>query len=182
MHKILLLASALHVFAMTAHADVIGLYADTFAGSCSSAPVLFPAVTHVYIIHQYNVGSVGAQFKVDDTSGLIQAGFASDYLVVGDFFNGATVAYGICYFGQVNMARLDFYWLGQPTTCENQLRIVPDPNRPPGEQLVTADCSNVIKQASAGYFTFQNLGPAGGCCIIAPVQSSTWGSVKALYR
>jgi len=161
----------------SALADHIGIYSDAAGTSCLLELTTPGVPTNVYIFHKLTPGTIGSRFKVDDTSGVVHVGASSPYLSIGNPWAGVSIAYGSCLAGEVNAMTLIYYWFNEPISC-GKLAIVPDP---PVADILVTDCNFVEKVATGDIFYFN---PDGNCdCRLPhPVDESSWGKVKALYR
>jgi hypothetical protein len=188
MKKVLLMTLALMMCAGAAMADHIGIYADTDGLSCALTTLVSPPGNNAfYVIHKLNPGATAAQFKITDaTAGALFATTqTTPYLALGTWNTDWSLAYGGCIIGQHVLATLNFLWFGQPLTCNQTLSVDPAPTSPVPGAIALVDCANPanLKSASGGR-AFAGPGndqcPAG--CGEVATETTTWGSVKALYR
>lgn len=177
MKKVLILALGVVLAANVAFADHIGIYGDTGGTSCTLALTTPFAPTNVYVIHKFTAGTTGSRWKVIDTSTLFQAGSSSIYAVLGAPYTGASVGYGNCLAPSVNAMTLSFVWFNQPITC-GKLEIVTDPIV---TGIIVTDCNFAEKPATGGQFFFNANGTCVNCNEVA-TETTTWGTIKALYR
>jgi hypothetical protein len=183
MKKVLLLAFGVVLAANVAVADHLGIYADATGSSCTvTGPLAFPpTVNNCYVIHKYTAGTTGARFKVNDLSGLFQAAKTTPYLEGGGGtapYTGSSLAYGNCLNGQLVIYTLGFLWFGQPLVC-GKLEIVADPLEPLG--IIYTDCNFGSHSATGGQFFWGANGDCTQCNEVA-TETTTWGTIKALYR
>lgn len=186
MKRVLTLTLFLTLYASAAFADQIGVFADRWNTTCSLSSVARPPdpPTPVYLVHRWNGGARGADFKILDTSGLVPVTqlVTVPFLMIGTFYTGASIAYTTCLVGDVVIATLTYWSVDDTplTDCTRALEIVVNPTSPYGEPVVV-DCNFALKPAYGPRFWF---GPSECEQFCNPVttRSSTWGSVKALYR
>ena len=174
------------LLASAAHADHIGLYNDP-QGSCSGmVPAPTPTLNAVYVVHKQNNGAAAVQFKIQNQSGLFPVSQTSPYDRLGVWDGDWAFDFGGCVAGDHLVATLNFLWFGTPITgCGQTLRVVDAPTSAIPGEIVVADCAFNLETATGGAFYFEaapltcafDIG-----CYATPVQTSTWGAVKALYR
>ena len=187
MKHVLRLVLALTVCADAARADVISLYADVESNDCTlNVLVSPPGINTLYVVHWLNGGAIGAEFTIDDNSGLVPVSQTTPYLWIGSWYTGISIVYGGCVAGDHVIGTLNYLWLETPTTCENSLLVVAYPNE---QTVIVYDCSQPYIRETA-YSRYTSVGPDadscdvfGGCCqCVIPTSETTWGAVKALYR
>jgi hypothetical protein len=177
MKKVLLIGLGVVLAANVAFADHIGIYGDAAGATCTLALLAPFAPINTYVIHKFTTGTTGSQWKIIDTSTLFQAGTASPYAVLGNAYTGASVAYGGCLVGQVTAMTLTHLWFGQAVVC-GKMEVVSDPLAP---YIQVTDCNFAAKQATGGQFFFNPNGTCTNCNEVA-TETTTWGTIKALYR
>jgi hypothetical protein len=183
MKKMLLVVSLLMI-ATAASADHIGVYGDLAGGQCwLSTLAAPPASNNLYVIHKFNTGSTAAQFKVEDTSGLFPTTqtYPPAYLTIGTWNTDLSVAYGGCVIGDHVVATLSFLWFGAPANCNQAVKVVPVPTSPISGQVALVDCAQPSGNLETATASGARMLPSCGNCAVA-AETSTWGSVKALYR
>jgi len=187
MKRLFMIVAAICLTATIAHSDGIGIFSEPTGFDCilnELAPP--PATTPAYIIHKFNNGSAGSQFKVDNASPLFFVSATSPYLFLGGVFTDISLAYGSCVTGDHVLMTLDFFYFGEPTTCESTLTVVAAPTSPLPGEIVTVTCGPPFDfEPASGGRTY--VGPGSNECPCAcqcphPVRDATWGGVKALYR
>jgi hypothetical protein len=140
----------------------------------------------VYIFHAYPPGAVASQFSVQVHGlPLTYIGETSNYQTIGSAPTGVSIGYGTCMTSSILI--LEINYLGVSYPCD-MIRIEQDPNAiPPG--IWVADCDNPPNVVSAiGWDMYLNndggcyctAGPMEDCTI--PVEETSWGEIKALYR
>jgi hypothetical protein len=186
MKKVLLIALALTVCASAALADHFGTYSDQQGMSCALTQfVPFPGQTPGYVIQKNNAGSTGAQFGVQDASGLAFGGYTSNYVVLGTL-NNLNVGYPSCIAGEHVLLTLNWFALPGNYTCANRVDIVPATASPIPGDIVIVLCDFTFEGGGSGGVLYVGpdsqacVGPSG--CDPTPVAETTWGGVKALYR
>ncbi|UCG52671.1 MAG: hypothetical protein JSW58_03735 [Candidatus Latescibacterota bacterium] len=140
-----------------------------------------PGLLVIYVVQGYTIGdgATAAQFSAPQPE-CFEATYISDTQIfpvtIGNSQTGVAVGYGQCltapihvlsinYFGEGLTGECCFYWLQ------------PDPNVPSGE-IEVVDCNSqlVFMPGGAGV-----INPDEGLCG-TPVEPSTWGKVKSLYK
>ncbi|HEU4365307.1 MAG TPA: hypothetical protein VFT13_07560 [Candidatus Krumholzibacteria bacterium] len=178
MRSLLLPVLSSLLLAGPARADSIALYADAGAGACAKPSVPFQVNT-VYVFHTQATGAAGSSWRIENTSGMAGLGSTCGQLVIsGDVFTGISVSYGGCLAGTFPICQVELLSLtaGPIPDCY-QLNV----RGYPGDTPLVSDCSDNETPATGGFFTFDIEGkPCWDCT--TPVESSTWGRVKAMYR
>ena len=154
-----------------------------------------PGLKNVYIRLTFNSGATAARFRVEPGPGVTMtyASESSPYTSVGYALAGISICFGSCLTGEPLIATVTFMAYGTDTPC-SEIRIVPHPD---AQTVEVEKCNGSTVAAYA-----QGLGidpPPGaipcycpttrlfpgtplpfGCTV--PVEDTTWGRVKALYR
>lgn len=166
MKRVLLLLIAVLMIASVGTAGHISIYTDANGETCDFAPGFNP---NVHIVEKFSPGSTGVRFKMDPGPSLV-FGFNTPFVPVGNLTTDLSLAYGQCLNGSIVLG-----------TVIMQL------NGPSTMQIQAADGFPFILWTSC---VFEELVGTGGiACVLTQqcycgiaVESSTWGSVKALYR
>jgi len=171
MKRFLLLISCLLVISTTAWADVISVFSDASGASCSiGAPGVFsPTAT---VIHKFSTGATGSRFKVTFPAGTAFFGFNTPYVPVGALNTDLSLGYGQCLNGLIVLGTINAIYgvgLGQVEKADLQAMIL------------YTNCLFAELPATGGKFVVGS-GNGNYYCGETPVEPSTWGSVKALYR
>jgi hypothetical protein len=180
MRTCLLLLVLLLATSSLAFANSIGLYADTEGINCwlydsGDGPLTFYAVAIV------SSGTVGVQFSAPQPACMVGTTYLGDDIVfpktIGNSQYDVAIAFDACLTTPVHVLTINYYGTGQSTTCCEYpvLAGANDPNIGPS----SVDCSNNVQQVG-GYFITVN--PNDLCLCIVPTESSTWGTIKALYH
>jgi len=160
----------------------IGLFADP-AGNLCDLYVAAPGLVSIYVVHILSPGATGAEFRVicDETANLLYLSdtVTSPYLSIGNSQAGIAIAYEECV-GSANMIlTIQYYAQTSPGTCTS-CRVVEDPNAaPPG--IYVADCSDppLLLNATGGEIV---VNPDYTCGCYVPVEETSWGKIKSLYK
>jgi hypothetical protein len=183
MRKVLTAVALVCTIAAPSFADNISVYGDAAGNQCFlSGLVSPPAQNAFYIVHKLNAGSTAAQFKVTDTSGLFAASQNTPYLSIGTWNTDLSLAYGGCVIGNHVVMTLNFFWFGGAPNCNQKLTIDPAPASPIPGSIALVDCAlpSGNLEAATGGSGYMSPACAGQCAVAT--QSTTWGSVKALYK
>ena len=168
MKKLLLLTLCFSLLASAAFADHIGVFSDATGGNCYlGAPGQFnPNAT---VIHKFTTGATGSRFKVTFPAGTAFFGFNTTYVPVGALNSDLSLGYGQCLSGSIVLGTINaIYTAGTGQVEKADLQAF----------ILYTNCLFAELPASGGQFF---VGPFGDCPH-DPVEPSTWGSVKALYR
>ncbi len=189
MKRMLLTVLCVTVLASPAFAQWgnIAVFEDDQGLSCSITDNV-SGLKHVFILHVNNQQGVkGSAFMIQETAGSTLQWLSATplgtptFLVIGDAHAapGIIVAYAQC-IATPSFPILDcsYFAAGTSAAC-SRIQIVPAPNTAQGEVLVI-DCSDAEQvQPQNGQAI---INEDGTCMCNVPVQESTWGKVKALYR
>ena len=137
----------------------------------------------VYQVHELTPATTLSRYKIENSSPTV-TWLADNYLPwlhLGSSPNGVVISYGAC---QAAPVVIGFTLYNVTSTTCATLQVVPDPDEPTGA-IVTLDCSlpEPLKYvAGGGSFTVFGVWDFGGChCAPTPVETTTWGRIKALY-
>jgi len=108
---------------------------------------------------------------------MFNLGWSANGIYLGDPYSDFTASYNECVSSEVLILSLTHMWFGQTMVC-GQMRVAPANGQ---SSVLKTDCAAQDAPASGGEFYF-NPGPECGLYCYDPVEPSTWGRVKALYR
>jgi len=192
MFKKVIVVVAMMLFAGIASADVIGVFADQQAATCT-INIMPYAPVDIYIMavltETFDGGITAAEFKVDNwlgnpgyptgsttvypTSDLVIGGLGTDYSIAWSTPEGA--GNGLVLIARVNVLMFNAGWIGP----DYMLRIVE------GDDclcLVTVDDLFETHVAQGGLFWFNCTNPELCICLEeTATQDSSWSAVKSLF-
>ncbi len=185
------------VWVDSVRADQIVVSTDPWANDCEMNNTGGPGLRTVYVHHLFTVGSLGTRFRASLDAGVTMNYISETHpfpMTVGNTQDGLSVCYGACLppTSSGPVAVITYMYLGQTAGCP-YLRVVPHPD---------AETVEVIECDGTPFFSYVkplSIPPAGascGCgsqyyilgvphpfdCAPLPVESKTWGAIKALYR
>lgn len=186
MKRALLLSVCLLVVASMAFAQTgsIGLFADPGATSCDVYDAAAGLVL-VYVVHVFTPGATASQFMVTGSgtmtylSEAVTAPFIKIGTCAGPGATGCAIAYGACV-GSPNMILTLQYFASGTTPACDLIQVVADPSAtPPG--IYVTDCADppLLLTATGGTAI---VNPVEGCFCNVPVEETSWGQIKSLYR
>jgi len=161
----------------------IMLHSDSSGTSCNITgnPM---GLVWVYVFHSFHNGVTASRFMIQDNgTGLVwildelQHGGT---LAIDNTNIGGSFAYGECVTTDFNFVNVLYTGQGTADICSS-LEVVPDPKGPWGtidavtcspKELFTADSSTLTV----------NCPNEDRCEGVLPVESTTWGQIKALYE
>ena len=160
----------------------IAVYADTNAINCDLTDIGV-TVCQYHIVHTFIPNGVtSSSFKIDTNHQGAYLGYLTKFpAVIGDPLTGAVVVYGECLSLPTHILTITYLCQGLTPPC-GYMSVVGNPTaHPPG--LKATDCSRdrVVIDAQ-GYTSYINNDGSCPCMSPIPVQETTWGRVKALYR
>ena len=193
--SVVVLSAAILSVPGLASADRIAIQSEI--GDCMLADNV-PGLHTVTVIHKFNPGSLVSRFKIEPAGGMTMTYVSETHgpASIGSMREGITMCYAGCAVGDVVLGTITFQGYGTSNSCA---RLVVKPH-PDAETLDIVTCGNEMKRIET--FPFEVVGPDGGCmmchvhadgisypgephmfgCQALPVATSTWGSIKALYR
>jgi hypothetical protein len=155
---------------------ILHLFSDAAFTQTTYADATPQAFT-IYVVHSGVVGSPvsSVQFMVEATSGIAftwlseTSPFAE---VIGDSKTGIYIYYAACLGPDPGLVlQIQYFGIATSEPC-SKLRVVPDPESVYGEiEVVT--CNFEVVKATGGELLVN--------CPV-PVEQTTWGKVKSLYR
>ncbi len=159
-------------------AGSIGVFSDVGATSCNFVDT--GGLVQVYLAHVFTDGATASQFKLDAPLSWTHLGDTWNFTtVIGTSIAGVSVAYGACFTGPIALGVVNFFG-GAVAGC-TFMSIIPDPGAPSG-QIEAVDCAlpdpNKLFPTGGG----ARINPDGTCQCNVPVQDTTWGGIKALYK
>ena len=158
----------------------IGIFTDQLATDCNIIDGSM-GLKSVYIIHVGTNGATASMWKLDVDPGVTMqyVGETSPFqTIIGDTQNGISIAYASCLSGQFLVATVNYFAQGTSTACA-YMSIVPNPAAPSGNVEIV-NCSFQKHELPKGGQAIVN--PDGTCQCNVGTQTTSWGSIKSLYR
>lgn len=165
------------------------VYSDPTGCECNVYDNVFGSLVEVYVVHRDIVtGLRGVRFIVTGGGGmtmiyLSEAKIGGPLEIGGNIVDGYDVFYGSCVTGSLTIMRITYFASGTSATC-SWLEVSAAPTAVTG-QVEGDNCDDQVVLVD-GLQTPVN--PDGTCecilldCLPVPVQQTTWGGIKALYR
>ena len=182
--KILLLTTIVILIAASATFAQVGgnlaVYSDPQGISCDLLDV--SDINHYYVVHRFThpPGVFGAIFKIEtDHTGVLLGWSSPPFPYIGHPLMGISINYLMCLSPPILILEMIYVGSGTTPPC-GEMRVVEHPgSNPPG--LWAVDCS-INRVPAQGYTSYINNDGSCPCTSPIPVQETTWGQVKALYR
>lgn len=183
MKKALVLSIGVLLCASTAYGQAghIGLFADSLSFSNCELVDDQMAVVPIYIVHKGLLGATACQFMVAPGGGFDCTYLASTnrfQTTIGDPLMGVAVSYGSCLMPDILLITMIWFCEGLSPVC-SWLEVVPHPASPTGTIDIVL-CAGLLP-ATGGIMAVNNDGSCD-CGGWHPVDETTWGRVKSLYR
>jgi hypothetical protein len=164
-----------------AQPGVIQIAADQGVTTCDVTDVA--GLVTVYVFHINTIGSTASQFKILPSAGVTMTHLAdnSAFLTIGNSQTGIAIAYQACFTGPLEILSMSYLGSGTSVACSD-LTVVEDPTaNPPG--LFVTDCASPPNKL-IGLGSTAIINDDGGCPCpdIVPVEETSWGQIKAIYR
>lgn len=179
---IVLAAWLLVVGAVSAGGGVFSSYSDQ-TGSCSVTDTR-PGSIIAYIVHRspaFDLGVTGAAFRLgagDGFSGVLES-FSSNFLFIGDLIQGIQLSYSGCLNDtEILIGVATFMAFGTSTPC-SYIRVLPFTDNGVVEAY---RCDFSMEPAVSTPLVVNHHPGCGPLWCILGVETSTWGSIKAMYR
>ena len=152
---------------------------DEFGRIHDALPAPYTTINAYICFGDLDMGLTSASFAVNDVAVDCPGVFAPPSftnlldLAIGDYLGGITVSATECKPGpDVAVGYVSLFYIGG----ECCVQILPHPDYP---GWVT-DCNS---PAEVDFYTYIADGSVGGAlCMVNPVEDSSWGGIKAMYR
>jgi hypothetical protein len=171
MKRMLLLLVSILLSYSVAKAGPIGVYNDATSSSCQFATGFTSSAT---VVHRCTYGATGSRFKVTLPAGSAFFGFNTGFVPTGTLTSDLSLWYGQCLNGNIVLGTII------AILAFGEVRV----QAADGFANITYTNCLSAELPEAGNVAWVGI-PGGsfcGDCTPLPVESSTWGSVKALYR
>jgi hypothetical protein len=156
----------------------IGIFTDIAGTDCSAYDTEM-AVLSFYVVHVRNLGAEAVWFSAPQPacfSTAIHTGDSPVFLTTtGDSQTGVEVLYGRCRSSDVHVLTINYFVQGLTGSC-CYYPVGPHPDH--GDILVKS-CGPELIVATGGEAI---INPTPQCVCYTPVQETTWGRIKAMYR
>jgi hypothetical protein len=154
-----------------------------------------PGERTVYVVHTINPGTTAARFKIETGPGNTMTYLSETHYfasTAGTTQDGISICYENCLLDNVVLASITYMAHGTSSSC-SRLLVVP---HPAAQTVEVMDCAGSSASAYGSDLTLHLPGGGCGCpvthsfpgnaqtfsCSPVAVQTTTWGSIKALYR
>jgi hypothetical protein len=185
MKKALLLTIALLCISslVFAQAGSIGVFADPGGAVCDL--VDFPGLVVIYVVHVYTPGATGSQFSLTENHLMtyLAETVTAPYLKIGTCAGpagfGCAIAYGGCYASPNMMLMVQYFGNGITPPCGTIQVDVDYTAAIPG--MYVSDCAdppNLLTGTGGTAF----INNDGSCPCNIPVEETSWGQIKSLYK
>jgi hypothetical protein len=188
---IVIIVGILLLTASPSSPDTLGrieLAADAGGTNCNIVDTA-PAVIHVHMLITQALAINGVQFRAPKPACWVGATWLADSNVfpahIGDTQNdprGLSIGFGPCRSSPVYLGSMIYTIQGQALPCclYPVLKAIVD-GRPDLPTPIMVACDDMMHGIAPG-FAVVNPGPGCYCISPVPVDDTTWGAVKALYR
>jgi hypothetical protein len=163
-------------------AERLSLYSDPAMTNCALLDDV-PGLKVVYVGQETFVGAIASQFRVRTPDCWIGASFVSSapapgFGAIGNAPDDMIVTYDVCYSGAFLVATITYLSTAEPSPC-CWIYLEKGPSAPL-DGIVSLDCTFIPHVVTGSFRLIIN--PDVSCLCSNPARSSTWGSLKALYR
>lgn len=160
-------------------AGSIMIFSDPAFSDCNISDFV-PTLVTTYVVHMYTTGATASQFRIESPCNFMVY-LGETYIfptVIGNTQVGVSIAYGSCHVGPIHLVTISWFAQGiTPPCC--LMSVVEDPGALSG-QIEAVDCAQFKFFPTGGQAIIN--GQPNECWCSVPVQETTWGRVKAMYR
>jgi hypothetical protein len=178
-----LLLAANRAFGQIRSSDQVNIYSDP-AFTSKEAFDTAPGTLTLFVVHENPVlpdqGRTYSEFRITPSVGFtgVWLSETSPFPVIGTSPTGIQIGYGYCVTLPALVLQVTYTVFGTSEDC-SRLDVAEHPQNIFAEDApVTVDCNFEFLIGTGGRLT---VNPTANCPPV-PVESSTWGKVKALYR
>ena len=160
----------------------IALFSDPGGTDCNLYDVA-PALLYVYVVHIWHAGATWVQFSAPRPDCFGTAMWLSDTQIfpvtIGSSQTGVTIGFGMCMPAPTHVLTIAYFVSGLSSTC-CRYPVLPDLSAPSG-QIEAVDCAVAVVFPTPGRAI---INPDASCMCNepVPVEETSWGQIKALYR
>ena len=160
-------------------AGSIMIFSDLAFSDCNINDYV-PALVTTYVVHMYTTGATASQWRIESPCNMMT--YLGEVIAfptaIGNTRTGISVAYGGCFVGPIHLATINWFAMGiTPPCC--LMSVVADPGALSG-QIEAVDCQQFKVFPTGGQAIIN--GQISECWCSVPVQETTWGRVKSMYR
>lgn len=157
----------------------IGLYGDP-AATVNVVHDVGPATLEVYVVQTtyFDPGVMAVRFSAPPSPGFeaVHLSEVCNFDLMGDSQTGAQVFYPGCFSGTVHVMTITYHVEGLSQHCH-----LYEPQPYPGASSIESQaCGEVGWSWTDGVGVYVSTDPEESCG--SPVEQSTWGGIKAMYR
>ncbi|UCG52169.1 MAG: hypothetical protein JSW58_01030 [Candidatus Latescibacterota bacterium] len=178
--SVIALVALLGAGAVFGQAGSIGLFSDTYGTNCSLYDQI-PGLVSVYAVHVSTSGATACQFRVEDGPGMNMMWLSDTawgiWIGCSHCPEGIAIPYGICLSSPIHVLTMGYFAQAISQDC-SWIRVVPPETLPSG-QIEMYDCDSNILYPTGGTLI---VNPTDDCQCDVPVDESTWGKIKEMYR
>jgi hypothetical protein len=154
----------------------------------------YPGLMNVYVFHHNTNGATGCRFRAPQPS-CMDAMYLSEVVTppftgTGDSQTGIFISYGACMQSPIHILTISYFAQGNTPNCCCYFILPDSASEPYGIQVT--DCSDP-PQLMLGHTYIGIINPAMNQCsehsvpetcinYTVPVENSTWGAIKSLYK
>jgi hypothetical protein len=140
-----------------------------------------PQIINIYVFHMFAPAVSGSQFRVSPFNGalLLYLTEMSPFVAIkGNSQIGVSIGYQGCFSTPLHILTITYFGQAISPPCSHLQVVPPRLAKPPG--ILALDCASTIRFATGGDIVINPVTPT--CTCNSPVEETTWGKVKALYR
>jgi len=184
---LVLLCSATLVFAQVEPGSV-AVYSDPGGTNCNLTEP--GGMAFLYYFLAGSPGASGVEFSTDITGVVAWSHVASvlsdsNWLLIGDFLSGASVAWGDCLSGNIYLGYEILNAIGPSPAC-SYIYVTghPVPSIPGETHPIYSDCGPSGGELHVIHGSYMAINPDETCQCpgTIPAEESSWGHIKALYE
>jgi hypothetical protein len=163
-------------------AGIVSVFSDPYGTECNIYDVV-PGILQVFVVYNYHSGAEAVQFSAPIPDCFGTAIWLQDLpsypIVDGNSQSGVRVALGGCMPAPAVVMTIEFFIQGLTAPC-CRYPVLADPRLPSGK-IEALDCAQNIVYPEGGRGII-NPDATCLCTFPVPVEETTWGQIKSLYR
>jgi hypothetical protein len=172
LRRFFITASLVLVCASATYGDEIAVYSDR--GRTSRIWSDEPTLQEVHVFHLITEGATAAEWKLNPPESWVYLGEVCPIFCIGRALDGISISYEECLTGSIYLMPVHFVGKGLEDPCTwfgiSGYHGEPAP--------LAVDCAGVSHYVTGG----QGLVNDDGTCSPVPVETTSWGRIKALYE
>jgi hypothetical protein len=179
----------------SAQVETQGVIQVVDEGDACETPDGTPGVRTLRVYHDFAIIASGSRFRIEAGPGVTMTYLSEVHhfpMTIGNTQDGITICYDACLGPSILVATMNYMAYGTSELC-SEIRVVPHPD---AETVEAMRCDGTALRAYVSDLVIRTPGGSCGCagghvfpgtprlidCSPSPLEPTTWGRIKALYR